>query len=138
MTEQMLTIEQEAAQVLERMARLVNESKEAVADLVPRLEAALANVKAVEALVAKTNAERDTELAELEERAKGLGLRAEQTVKTEHGAIKFRSGYLRVSYDARGLDAVAKVPEHNWIRQYRKESSVAPSVKVKVNEDAQG
>ncbi len=60
----------------------------------------------------------------------------EQTVKTEHGIIKFRAGYLRVSYDAKSLDAVSKTPEHGWVRQYRRESSVAPSVNVNVKESA--
>ncbi len=136
MTEQMLTIEQEAAQVLERMARLMKENKEATKEQREHLTTALAEALKWEAQITAFNAERDTELAELEERAKGLGLRAEQTVKTEHGAIKFRAGYLRVSYDAKSLDAVSKTPEHGWVRQYRRESSVAPLVKVNMKESA--
>jgi len=138
MTEQMLTIEQEAAQVLEQMARLMRENEEATAEERETVRQLKARIEAWEGKMIAVNLERDVALAELEERAKGLGLRAEQTVKTEHGAISFRAGYLRVSYDAKGLDAVAKVPEHSWIRQYRKESSVAPLVKVEVNEDVEG
>ncbi len=136
MTEQMLTIEQEAAQVLERMARLKRENEENTTGERLTLKSLDEEIAAIRGWINETNAERDTELAELEERAKGLGLRAEQTVKTEHGIIKFRAGYLRVSYDAKSLDAVSKTPEHGWVRQYRRESSVAPSVNVNVKESA--
>lgn len=87
---------------------------------------------AVQDIIAGINAERDAELAELEQRARELGLRAEQNIGTEYGTIAFKKGYLRVTYDAKGLDAVAKVPEHGWLRQYRTESSVSPTVSVKV------
>ena len=134
MSEERLTIEQEAALVLEQMARLKQENLVATIEERRRLAELEGRTAAVQDTIAEINAERDGELTELETRAKGLGLRAEQTIRTEHGTIGFKAGYLRVTYDAKGLDAVAKVPEHGWIRQYRKESSIAPSVKVEVDE----
>jgi len=136
MSEQRLTVEQEAALVLEQMVRLKRENLVATADLLENLRMHQTMCKQDEEAIIEANAERDAALAELEERAKGLGLRAEQTIRTEHGAITFKKGHLRVTYDAKGLDAVAKSPEHGWLRQYRKESSVAPLVKVEVGEAA--
>lgn len=139
MSEQ-LTFEQEAAQVLEQMARLKRENAEATVDLLENLRIHQTMCRQDEEAIAEANAERDAALAVLEERAKGLGLRAEQTIEAAHGIIKFKNGYLRVTYDAKGLDAVAKSPDMGWLRQYRAESSVSPTVKVEVKEaaDAEG
>jgi len=136
MSEQLLTIEQEAAQVLEQMARLKRENLEATKEECAIRDEGLDLARRWEAAIAEINAERDAALAALEERAKGLGLRAEQTIKTLYGTIAFKSGYLRVTYDAKGLDAVAKSPSMGWLRQYRAESSVSPTVKVEVKEAA--
>ena len=136
MNEEKLTIEQEAAQVLEQMARLKRESEQATEGERLALGKLDEQVAAIRAAVSEINAERDAALAALEERAKGLGLRAEQTIKTLYGTIAFKSGYLRVTYDAKGLDAVAKSPSMGWLRQYRAESSVSPTVKVEVKEAA--
>ena len=131
-----LTIEQEAALVLEQMARLMRENREATEAQRYYVEQARKVVANWEAAIAEVNAERDAALAKLEERAKGLGLRAEQTIETEHGVIKFKNGYPRVTYDAKGLDAVSKAPEHGWLRQYRSETLVMPTVtKVEVKVD---
>lgn len=132
MSEQRLTFEQEAAQVLERMARLKRENLESTVDERRRLAELEGRYNAVQDTIEGINAERNAALAELETRAKGLGLRAEGTIKTEHGTIAFKNGYFRVTYDAKGLDAVAKSPDMGWLRQYRTESSVSPLVTVKV------
>ena len=132
MSEQRLTFEQEAAQVLEQMARLKRENLEATEGQRWALAQLDAQAKDIWDVINQVNAERDAALAELEARARELGLRAEQTIKTEHGSIAFRAGYLKITYDAKGLDAVAKSPDMGWLRQYRAESSVSPTVSVKV------
>jgi hypothetical protein len=136
MSEQRLTVEQEAAQVLEQMVRLKRENLEATEYQRAAAHQYEESASVMRDEIAKINTERDAALAELEERAKGLGLRAEQAIKTEYGTIMFKKGFLRVTYDAKGLDAVAKSPEHGWLVQYRKESSVAPLVKVELAEPA--
>jgi len=134
MTEQTLTFEQEAAQVLEQMAELTRENREATTKQAERLAKLRAEVKVFEDEVAMINAERNEMLNNLRMHAEGLGLRAEGTIETPHGTVKFKSGYPRVTYDAKGLDAMAKAPEYHWLRDYRKESLVSPKVTVEVNE----
>jgi hypothetical protein len=131
MTEQP-TVEQEAAQVLEEMAKLERESFEATEKQRFKLQELTERQAEIVAEINMINAGRAELLANLELQAKDLGLRAERTIKTEHGTITYRSGYLRVSYDNKGLDALVKSPEYEWLQQYRKESSVAASVKVDV------
>lgn len=130
MSEKRLTVEQEAALVLEEMARLKSEKLDATAEEREEVRQLSARIEAWEGKMMAINLERDSALGLLEQRAKELGLRAEGTIKTQHGSINFRKGYAKVTYDAKQLDAVAKMPAHEWILAYRSMAEVAPSVTV--------
>ena len=55
-----------------------------------------------------------------------------KTVKTENGAALYRKGSLRVSYDAKALDACNDEHVKFAILPFRKETSVKPSITVEV------
>jgi len=129
-----VTVEQEAAQVLEQMSKLLAENSAATAQQAKGIQELQASMQVLQDEVAMINAERNEMLNNLEMQAQELGLRAQRTLKADHGAITFRKGYLRVTYDSKGLEALVKSPEYEWLDQYRKESSVAASVKVEVGE----
>lgn len=127
---QVQTVEEEAAGILERMVVIITENLAATEQQREYLEHAHNTVKKWEAAIAEVNANRDTLLAALEAEAKGLGLQVARTIKTTYGTIKYRKGALRITYNAKDLDAVAKLPEHVWLLEYRTESQGAPSVTV--------
>ena len=127
---QVQTVEEEAAGILERMVVIIAENLAATEQQREYLEQARKVAERWEAAIAEVNANRDALLAKLETEAQELGLQARQTIKTEHGTIKYRKGALRITYNAKDLDAVAKLPEHVWLLEYRTESQGAPSVTV--------
>jgi len=71
-----------------------------------------------------------TEAIEME--IKDLMPEIAKTVKTEHGAALYRKGSLRISYDAKALDACPDEYVRNTILPYRKETPVKPSISIEV------
>lgn len=55
-----------------------------------------------------------------------------ETIKTENGAALYRKGSLRVSYDAKALDACNDEYVKLAILPYRKETPVKPSISVEI------
>ena len=55
-----------------------------------------------------------------------------KTVKTENGAALYRKGSLRVSYDAKALDAITEPYVQGLILPFRKETAVKPSISIEV------
>ncbi len=51
-----------------------------------------------------------------------------RTIKTEHGAVSYRKGYTKVSWDTKALDACTDEYVKIAIQPYRKETIVAPSI----------
>lgn len=50
------------------------------------------------------------------------------SVKTENGAVSFRKGYVKVSWDTKALDGVADEYVKTAILPFRKETQIAPSI----------
>jgi len=68
----------------------------------------------------------------IEKEIKTLMPEIAKTVKTENGAALYRKGSLRISYDAKALDACNDEHVKFAILPYRKETVVKPSVSVEV------
>ncbi len=51
-----------------------------------------------------------------------------KTIKTEHGAVSYRKGYTKVSWDTKALDACTDEYVKQVILPFRKVTEVAPSV----------
>jgi len=68
----------------------------------------------------------------IEEEIKTLMPEIAKTVKTENGAALYRKGSLRVSYDAKALDACNDEHVKFAILPFRKETTVKPSITVEV------
>jgi hypothetical protein len=58
----------------------------------------------------------------------------QMSVKCRYGEVAFRSGYPRVTYKAKALDALATRPDYEWLlgTDYRKEKQVKPLAKVTI------
>jgi len=68
----------------------------------------------------------------IEEEIKTLMPEIAKTVKTENGAALYRKGSLRISYDAKALDACNDEHVKFAILPYRKETITKPSISIEV------
>jgi uncharacterized protein YccT (UPF0319 family) len=88
---------------------------------------------AVDSAIAEICSAKDAQIAELTNEIQELTLRYEGTIKTEHGKATFTSGYARVTFNAKALDAaITSNPNLNWLKLHRQESQVKPRVKVEI------
>ncbi len=74
----------------------------------------------------------DQEAEKIEAEIKDLMQHVQKTVKTENGAASYRRGSLRVSYDAKQLDAIVNKLVQEHIAPFRIETITASSVSVVV------
>lgn len=76
----------------------------------------------------------DAQMQAIESELKNLILNIAHTIKTEHGAVNFKKGHIRASYDTKALDMLcaSRKDINEAISPFRKVTPVSPSVSVEV------
>ncbi len=70
----------------------------------------------------------DHQSEQIEAEIKNLMPAIAKTIKTDDGAVSYRKGYVKVSWDSKALDACTDASVKQALAPYRKETTVAPSI----------
>jgi hypothetical protein len=92
----------------------------------------LLNMQELQEEIGTKSAPFDSARFAIEEEIKSLMPSIAKTIKTEYGAANFRRSSVRISYDAKALDACPDEYVKAVILPYRKETPVASLISVEV------